>query len=68
MKLQVYKNKFDDNYKVLQKQRLNDGTTAYQTVQVGTGFEQETPSGEKYLVLKIKGRTDNATQRKRKKE
>ena len=66
MKLQIWKN--GDGYKVLQKQRLNDGTSGYQTIQVGVGFKEEAPSGEKYILLKIDGFTDNATPRKRKEE
>jgi len=66
MKLQIWKD--GEGYKVLQKQRLNDGTSGYQTIKVGVGYKEESPSGEKYISLKIDGLTDNATQRKGKKE
>lgn len=66
MKLQIWKD--GERYKVLQKQRLNDGTSGYQTIQVGVGFKEEAPNGEKYISLKIDGLTDNATPRKGKEE
>jgi hypothetical protein len=62
MKLQIWKD--GERYKVLQKQRLNDGTSGYQTIQVGVVFKEEAPSGEKYISLKIDGLTDNAVQKK----
>ena len=62
MKLQVWKK--GEVYEVLQKQRLNDGTSNYQTVKVGVGFKEEAPSGEHYLILKIDGLTDNAPKKK----
>lgn len=64
MKLQIYQNKDkvkeeDPDYIGLQRQRLNDGTTAYETVQVAVGWTNETPGGEKYIALTIEGFSDN---------
>lgn len=59
MRVQLWKNvKTSDNqpdYIVTQKQRLNDGTTAYETNQVGVGYKQEAPSGEIYIDIKLEG-------------
>lgn len=65
MRIQIYKNKAkvkdeEPDYIGLQKQRLNDGTTAYQTVQIAVGWKNETPDGEVYIDLKVDGFTDNA--------
>lgn len=43
------------DYVVRQRQRLNDGTTAYVTVDVGWGFKREAPSGETYIDITLKG-------------
>lgn len=49
------------DYVVFQKQRTgaDDGSPAYETVEVGAGWKMEAPSGEIYLDVKIEGLTDN---------
>ena len=59
MKLQIF-DKGEGRYVAFQKQRTgaDDGSPAYETVQVGEGWAQETPDGETYIDLKVEGFTD----------
>ena len=63
MRIQLWKNEKQNeespDYRVLQKQRVNDGTTAYETVEVGYGYKKEAPSGETYLDVTIRGFNNN---------
>ena len=75
MVIQLWKNKGkvkddDPDYLALQKQRTNedDGSGAYQTVQIGTGYKMEAPDGETYLSVKITGITDNVWTKTKKAE
>jgi len=45
----------EPDYIVQQKQRLNDGTTGYETVVVGEGYKHEAPDGEQYIDITLKG-------------
>lgn len=45
----------DPDFIVLQRQRLNDGTSAYQTVEVGFGYTREMPDEEKYVDITLEG-------------
>jgi len=63
MRVQLWKNpkekENEPDFIVMQRQRLDDGTTGYVTVQVGTGYTMEAPSGEKYIDVTIKGFNNN---------
>jgi hypothetical protein len=58
MRVMLWRNKAkvkpeDPDYIVLQRQRLNDGTTAYITVEVGFAYKQEAPDGETYVDINL---------------
>ncbi len=60
MRFQLYRNfakikDEDPDYIARQRQRLNDGTTAYETVEIGVGYKQEAPDGEVYVDISLKG-------------
>ena len=66
MRVQIWGNKMKKSedapdYIVFQKQRTgaDDGSSAYETVEIGYGRKMEAPSGEIYLDVKIIGLTDN---------
>ena len=66
MRVQIWgnKNKMGENapdYIVYQKQRTgaDDGSPSYETVEVGSGYKMEAPSGEVYLDIRIEGFSDN---------
>lgn len=59
MRIQLYKNENkvkdeDPDFIVRQKQRLNDGTSAYETVDVGVGYKLEGPDFT-YIDVSLKG-------------
>lgn len=69
MRLQIWGNKakvgeYDPDHLVLQRQRTgaDDGSSRYETIQVGVGWDREAPDGEKYLDIKVLGLTDNKTE------
>ena len=67
MRVQLYPNKHkalndeSPDYIVMQRQRLSDnvqedGTVkGYETVEVGYGYKQQTPDGETYIDITLKG-------------
>lgn len=65
MRIQIWHNKAkgtknDPDYLVLQRQRTgaDDGSGAYETVQIGVGFKNEAPDGETYISATVDGFSD----------